>query len=242
MAEWEVEFPEAEAPFEVSFDDGSNKLPDAAGRREFGSAEFSVWGTDLDALSDAIAEKAGVDSPTWPEGFRSAVEGIEIPQIYVAPSGAMYTPIYSNAVRDGNPGNKYQWSASLFRNAKNIEEVTLYGWPNIKAGSNNDIATNSSIKRLHLPDFISSGIESGSSNTYICAYCPQLVEVVLGSVGKGLVATIYNRAFDGCTNAALKITVYVIDGLSIPLSGSPWGATNATIIYRSATTGEVIEV
>lgn len=60
----------------------------------------------------------------------------------------------------------------------------------------------------------------------------------IGSVGHP-VTIIANTAFDKCTQSGLTITVYVDDNTSIPLANAPWGAANATIVYRSATSGEV---
>ena len=65
-----------------------------------------------------------------------------------------------------------------------------------------------------------------------------LTTVQLGSIGYPVTAlsvgTFYNA-----TSASLVITVYVTPG-SQPLAGSPWSATNATIVYRSAVDGSVL--
>ena len=71
--------------------------------------------------------------------------------------------------------------------------------------------------------------------------CTALEEAQLGSIGQPVTA-MTSLVFDQCKQSNLVITIYVADDATLPLSGSPYGATNATIIYRSATTGEVIPV
>lgn len=82
-----------------------------------------------------------------------------------------------------------------------------------------------------------------SSDSYIAESCPKLSEVTLGSVGHAVTA-IYRNAFNksGASAESKTITVYVNDSATLPLNNAPWGLTGATVIYRSATTGEVIEV
>ena len=73
---------------------------------------------------------------------------------------------------------------------------------------------------------------------YDFASCTKLKEVQLGDVGAPI-SGLGQYAFSLCKQADLTITIYVADETAIPLAGSPFGATNATIIYRSSTTGEV---
>lgn len=58
-----------------------------------------------------------------------------------------------------------------------------------------------------------------------------LQSVQLGSEGNP-VASLVNSTFIGCTQSGLTITIYTSGGAA--LSGSPWGATNATIEYEEA--------
>ena len=79
--------------------------------------------------------------------------------------------------------------------------------------------------------------------------CTSLREAQFGSIGHP-VSTFDNtnyeyKVFGGCIQRGLTITIYVdANTLSdVPDAVShcaPWGATNATIIYRNSTTGEVI--
>ena len=89
----------------------------------------------------------------------------------------------------------------------------------------------SGLVKLVLPD-----IKNVPNN--FAPYCTALEEVILGDVSKPI-TSIGSNSFDGCTQSGLTITVYVTPGTQ-PLSNSPWGATNATIIYRSSVTGDII--
>lgn len=85
--------------------------------------------------------------------------------------------------------------------------------------------------KLELPDI------ANVPNNF-ASYCPALEQIILGAVNKPITG-IGANAFAGCTQSGLTITVYVTPGTQ-PLSNSPWGATNATIIYRSSVTGDII--
>lgn len=61
--------------------------------------------------------------------------------------------------------------------------------------------------------------------------CTSLTSVTLGSEGHP-VSSIQRYPFYGLTQSNLTITIYTTDGAA--LSGQPWGATNATIVYEEA--------
>lgn len=101
-----------------------------------------------------------------------------------------------------------------------------------------------------------SAFEAGGATTYQCVtnvYLPKvtvlygdtfryqknITSVQIGSVGYP-VTSVDSNAFRDCTQSGLTITLYVADDATLPLTGSPFGATNATIVYKSATTGEVL--
>lgn len=73
--------------------------------------------------------------------------------------------------------------------------------------------------------------------------CTSLKNVQFGSIGHSAypVGESTRNPFAQCTQADLTITIYVPDDAELPIANQPWGATNATIVYRSVTTGEVIE-
>lgn len=61
--------------------------------------------------------------------------------------------------------------------------------------------------------------------------CTSLTSVTLGSEGHP-VSSIQRYPFYGLSQSGLTITVYTNGGAA--LSGAPWGATNATIVYEEA--------
>lgn len=72
----------------------------------------------------------------------------------------------------------------------------------------------------------------------LLAGCTALQTVELGSVGKA-VTIIRDTTFTGDTQVGLTITIYVTPGAQ-PLANSPWGATNATIVYHSSVDGSIL--
>lgn len=77
-------------------------------------------------------------------------------------------------------------------------------------------------------------------NSWIASGCTALQEVQIGSIGYPVTSIRASNPFERCTQAGLTITVYVADDATLPLANQPWGATKATVVYRSATTGEVL--
>ena len=79
---------------------------------------------------------------------------------------------------------------------------------------------------------IVESVPSSSSTDGVFGNCTALESVTLGSAGHPVTALTGNYIFKNCTQSGLTITIYTSGGAS--LSGSPWGATNATIVYKSA--------
>lgn len=75
--------------------------------------------------------------------------------------------------------------------------------------------------------------------------CTSLQNVQLGSIGIPVLSIGSAYLFMNCKQSDLQITIYV-DATTLTeiptdvTKNAPWGATNATIIYRNSTTGEVI--
>lgn len=86
-----------------------------------------------------------------------------------------------------------------------------------------------SLENITLPKIVS--LPTASSNASTFYNCTGLQNVQLGSDGHPVTA-IGSYTFSGCTQQGLTITVYTADGNAI--SGSPWGATNATIVWEEA--------
>lgn len=103
-------------------------------------------------------------------------------------------------------------------------------------GINRVIGNNAKLKNLVVNAIIDS------QNNYLFGNDTALETVQLGGLGRACGDKLNGRTFHNCTQQGLTITVYVADNQALPLSNAPWGATNATIIYRSETTGEVLTV
>ena len=100
-----------------------------------------------------------------------------------------------------------------------------------------DTFASPSLKTLILPKLQYGG-------HYWARQATGLEKVQLGSIGYP-VTSLGNYFFNKVTQNNLEITVYVdatsVSGITSAVKGSdPWGATNATVIYRSSRTGEII--
>lgn len=93
------------------------------------------------------------------------------------------------------------------------------------------------LREVNLPNCISWGA------VLQFAWDTSLEKVTLGSIGHPITKTdpTTTNQFNS-VKSGLVATFYVDDDEVIPWAGQPWGAANATIVYRSATTGEVIPV
>ncbi len=192
--------------------------------------------SDLTSVADAIRAKSGGSGQlAFPSGFVSEIGNI--------PSGE--TGYYST------------WGYHYLKNTVYPETVTDlralyyangYGWQNIESISGlaqtttgapgNQFRSLSNLKTVNLPR---------ACHFYATAFrdCKKLESVELGSIGYPVVVT-RSTTFQNDTQA-FTITMYVnastlAEAQAITDVGAlaPWGATNATIIYKSSTTGEVL--
>lgn len=163
-----------------------------------------------------------------------AVVNVPVETYYMTKYGVFYPPNIDIKLGETNPNNQPR---NLYNSADHLVSARVAGITAIYGGANPNPFSNSSIVTLELPSL-------QSNNTYIAAHCEKLQTVILGSVGVA-VSSVYGRAFRDCTNPNLTITIYVdaatLADIPEAVSGnSPFGAVNATIIYRNSTTGEVI--
>ena len=163
-----------------------------------------------------------------------AVVNVSQETYYMTKYGVWYPP---NVDIEINGFNVYAMPQNLYNSADHLVSARLAGVTNIQGGANANPFSHSSIITLELPSL-------QSSNTYIAGGCEKLQTVILGSVGVA-VNSLYGRAFYEITNPNLIITIYVDAATlaDIPAAvsdNSPFGAVNATIIYKNSTTGEVI--
>lgn len=161
---------------------------------------------------------------------------VNVPQetYYMTKYGVWYPPNIDIEIKDFNQNTMPK---NLYRYADHLVSARLAGVTVIQGGANANLFADSSIVTLELPSL-------QSDNTYIAGSCEKLQTVILGSVGVA-VNSLYGRAFENCTNPNLTITIYVdaatLADIPAAVSGSsPFGAVNATIIYKNSTTGEVI--
>lgn len=161
---------------------------------------------------------------------------VNVPQetYYMTKYGVWYPPNIDIELVDTNPNHQHR---NLYEFADHLVSARVVGVTAIYGGANPDIVSNSSIVTLELPSL-------KEDKDAIARYCEKLQTVILGSVGVA-VSSMYGKAFTGCTNPNLTITIYVnaatLADIPTAVSGdSPFGAVNATIIYKNSTTGEVI--
>ena len=163
-----------------------------------------------------------------------AVVNVSQETYYMTKYGVWYPPNIDIEINDFNVN---AMPKNLYNSADHLVSARLAKVTAIQGGANSSPFSNSSIVTLELPSL-------QRNNTYIAASCENLQTVILGSVGVA-VSSIYSRAFGDCTNPNLIITIYVdaatlADIPQAVAGSSPFGAVNATIIYKNSTTGEVI--
>ena len=161
---------------------------------------------------------------------------VNVPQetYYMTKLGVFYPPNIDIELGDTNPNHQPR---NLYNSADHLVSARVAGITAIYGGANPNPFSDSSIVTLELP---SLKVDKDA----IARYCEKLQTVILGSVGVAVIE-MYYKAFTGCTNPNLTITIYVdaatLADIPTAVSGaSPFNAVNATIIYKNSTTGEVI--
>lgn len=162
------------------------------------------------------------------EGF-GQVGGEEI--FYTANTKAMYT---RNMVY-----NRSQfWGNNMFEYANEMESFTATAVTRSDVYGFRAVANCPKLKSVLMP------IMDGCKNPLF--FNDTALELAqIGSIGHAISSMSSATGFQNCTNPNLVITLYVDANAiaEIPLDltqYAPWGAINATIIYRNSTTGEVI--
>lgn len=155
--------------------------------------------------------------------------------IYDKYTGIWY-PKKLNIIIDNSISQKLRYKYAY---AQHLEEAIVSGYIGfgVSNGGENAFSNCPNLRKLYLPT-------QGSTSSNIAAGCPKLEKVILGSIGHPI-SSLYSRTFGesgGSVTGEKTITVYVNDSTTIPLASAPWGLTGATVIYRSATTGEIREV
>lgn len=166
----------------------------------------------------------------------------DAPQLLYTPrTGCFYPKILNisltDPVRTALTG-RYQYCDEL-------KEATVAGSQTIGGGGYRDtggsvFSSCGNLEKIALVD----GYSPTASQTYVAGDCPKLREVIIGSIGHPVTGTLYENAFRGSggQSGGATMTIYVADDRELPLANAPYGLQNATVIYRSATTGEILEV
>lgn len=207
---------------------GMGELPSAVGVHDFASPAYSVNGTDLTAVQSAISAKSGVASPAFPGGFVEAVEGIA-PAFYDS-RGKIYTPHVVT------PPDVTALIEGVYDSVgiKSIyaTEVTSIGGHYCFGSAGNVVET-----------IIAPKLTDWAVKKHWCFRGTALKFVQAGSIGYPVTCMDNNIGFSCTTRPTIEVYVDAVTIDEIPSkvkSTAPWGATNATIIYRNSNTGEVI--
>lgn len=118
----------------------------------------------------------------------------------------------------------------IFNTLPSVQSITF---PKLKTVADTHGASNMFYNLGNLTTLNFPVVESIKGRIFISL--TSLQNVTLGSVGHPVQSIINGSGgsvFYGCTQSGLTITIYTTNGAS--LSSSPWGATNATIVYESA--------
>ena len=121
------------------------------------------------------------------------------------------------------------WGELLSSNVP-LTELSLPSLTSVTADSCQVFKAVTTLSTVNLPKLTTTTANS-TNNAAIFYNCTGLTNVTLGSEGNP-VSTLSAYTFRGCTQSTLTITVYTNGGAS--LANSPWGATNATIVYETA--------
>ena len=163
------------------------------------------------------------------------VAEIESVELFNNDLGRLYTK--NMILTDLIASNEVSKLNNMYANCVHLETVEMDG--GLRTGADSGIFYGcENLRSAKLKNITSYG-------HYIFRSCLSLENAELGYIGKPVIQmAVYT--FYNCTQNDLKITIYVdsttLAGIPEKItSGSPWGATNATIIYRNSTTGEVIE-
>ncbi len=195
--------------------------------------------TKLKAIADAIRGKTGKTDGLTLDQMPMEIEGIEAggggAEAFYTPAGKCYVEHMhiTGMVANANIGIL----SSLYENAVNLKSVVMEGGNISGKGSSSTFSGCTSLVSAVLKNVTAYG-------HYTFRNCTLLESVQLGSVGFPVTTIGSPYTFMGARQNPV-VTIYV-DATTIAdiptdvTANAPWGATNATIIYRNSATGEVI--
>lgn len=203
----------------------------------------------FDDIADAIRAKTGGTADIVADEFPDAIGEIETGvETFYATNGsyAFYTRIMNYPSRLPNlEGCTYLEEVHAPNSTVSIATNQFHDCPNLKIIDVPNVTSIAGVTAfggcIALKQVAFPKVKTWY-NLNVFIGCTALEQVQLGSVGNPINAVGSSKysVFNGCTQSGLTITLYVADDAVIPFNYQPWGATNATIVYRSATTGEVL--
>lgn len=203
---------------------------------------------DLTSVANAIRTKGGTSSDlAFPAGFVSAVEAIPTgggTEYWETSRGTVYVKdmVLDVIYKSGSVPPAYRYAENM--------ETLVCNEDDLVGGSayrvNYYFGNCTKLKTASFPYL--QGIETNYTDGFL-GWATSLESVQFGSVGHPVTALQNSnptyKLFQNCTQSGLTITIYVdaatlADVPAAVKTKQPWGATNATVVYRSSTTGEVL--
>lgn len=207
----------------------------------------------INSLITAANTKTGKTDADLTSAMQSLVDGYGGGEtVYMASSGsfAMYKKRmdfpYNGTPNLENCSELEEIHAPVFAGRmsnflRNCAKLKIVDIPGVTALAAYIFSGCSQLETLNFPNMSNDQYAWRDSATF--RGCTSLKNVQFGSIGHSAYPTgeSTRSPFAMCKQADLTITIYVPDDAELPIANQPWGATNATIVYRSVTTGEVIE-
>lgn len=193
--------------------------------------------SDYVSACDAIREKTGSTEPIKSSELVEKVKSIETGssvELFNSDLGRLY--VKNMVLKDLIASDEVGKLNNMYTNCVRLETVEMDG--GLRTGSDSGIFYGcENLRSAKLKNITSYG-------HYIFRDCLSLENAELGYIEKPVIQMAVHT-FYNCTQNDLKITIYVdsttLAGIPEEITSvAPWGATNATIIYRNSTSGEVI--
>lgn len=212
----------------------------------------------------SVTENGTYTAPDGVDGYSPITVDVPIPDGYIVPSGTL--EITENGTHDAAAYaevnvNVESGAELLFTTSgvMYVEEIVVPETVTALAANAYNINGIKSVTALGVTSLGGHYCFGGAWNSLEVLICPRLTswpgnywcrggnlrEVQAGSIGYPVTAMLNTKGFDLNKRTDLAITIYV-DATTLAevptdvSSYAPFGATNATIVYRNSTTGEVI--
>lgn len=213
--------------------------------------------TDIEAIADAIRGKNGSSDTYTVSQMAQAIDdipsgggggGSEAPVLYwngTSTAGTMYG---ENTVIDS--GVPY-YGVKKLTGAQHLKSVKCLRTEAYGGDFNNRFEMNEAFKGCSLLESVQllNGLSTSGYCEDIIKDCPNIKEFITGdigfpnTVGMGTTSGSYLTFRDITIEFDIIIYTTATTLATVPSylkTGSPWGATNATIIYKNSVTGEVL--